>query len=164
MINPSIFETNSFLLKNQEVSLIEYAAFFGSVQIFQYLKINNVKLNSSLIIYGIHSKNAELIHLIEESNTFLKTEENYKNCLNESIKCHHNNISNYFISFLSLYNDEIVNIILTQNLKYYKFELIQKNDINQSTFHLLCQYDYYTLVNELIKIPSTKINELSIYF
>ena len=40
LINPSIFETNSFLLKNKEVSLIEYAAFFGSIQIFQYLKIN----------------------------------------------------------------------------------------------------------------------------
>ena len=44
MIKHSIFETNSFLLKNKNVSLIEYAAFFGSIQIFQYLRLNNIEL------------------------------------------------------------------------------------------------------------------------
>ena len=116
-----------------------------------------------MIIYGIHSKNAELIHLIEECDAFSKIEDDYKNCLNESTKCHHNNISNYFKSFLSLNDDEIIHVYRSQILKYYNFALMQKNDINQSTFYLLCQYDYYTLVNEIIKIPSTKINELSIY-
>ena len=36
-IKSSIFETNLFLIKNDETTLIEYAAFFGSIQIFQYL-------------------------------------------------------------------------------------------------------------------------------
>ena len=48
MIQTSIYETNSFLLKKQSVlrrnddgvTLIEYAAFFGSIQIFQYLQMN----------------------------------------------------------------------------------------------------------------------------
>ena len=35
-IKSSIFETNSFLVE-KEPSLIEYTAFFGSIQIFQYL-------------------------------------------------------------------------------------------------------------------------------
>ena len=36
-IKLSIFETNSFLIENKNTSLIEYSAFFGSIQIFQYL-------------------------------------------------------------------------------------------------------------------------------
>ena len=62
-IKPSIFETNLFLIENKDISLIEYSAFFGSIQIFQYLKMNNVQLTPSLWLYTIHSKNAELIHL-----------------------------------------------------------------------------------------------------
>ena len=37
-INNSIFETNSYLLKKSCPSLIEYATFFGSIRIFNYLK------------------------------------------------------------------------------------------------------------------------------
>ena len=43
-IRTSIYETNSFLLKAYNLSLIEYAAFFGSIQIFQYLQMNGVIL------------------------------------------------------------------------------------------------------------------------
>ena len=41
LIFPSIFETNSFLL-NKMPTMIEYSAFFGSIQIFQYLYRCNV--------------------------------------------------------------------------------------------------------------------------
>ena len=46
-IKPSIFETHSFLI-SENPTLIEYATFFGSIQIVRYLYMNNVKLNSSL--------------------------------------------------------------------------------------------------------------------
>ena len=65
-IKPSVYETNSFLLKNQNVTLIEYAAFFGSIQIFNFLKNENAELKPSLMIEAIHSENAELICLLEE--------------------------------------------------------------------------------------------------
>ena len=38
-IEPTIFETNNYLLKNKP-SLIEYASFFGSIRIFNYLYQN----------------------------------------------------------------------------------------------------------------------------
>ena len=63
-ISPSIFETNSFL-NSHNPSLIEYAAFFGSIQIYQYLYINKVEVDFSLWFYGIHSQNSELIHLVQ---------------------------------------------------------------------------------------------------
>ena len=98
-IKPSIFETNEFL-NNNTPKLIEYAAFFGSIQIFNYLRMNKVELTPSLWIYAIHSDNAELIHLLEEFNckkSFSFASFSCEELLCESIKCHHNDIINYFI-------------------------------------------------------------------
>ena len=82
-IKPSFFGTNSILIKNKEITLIEYAAFFGSIQVFQYLSLNNVDLKPSLWLYSIHSKNPDLIHLIEESD-INPPNNSYKKCLEES--------------------------------------------------------------------------------
>ena len=62
-IKPSIFEINKYL--------IEYAAFFGSIRIFQYLRFNNIELQPSLWFYAIHSNNTEMIHLLERDLTGL---------------------------------------------------------------------------------------------
>ncbi|KAK8892416.1 hypothetical protein M9Y10_029643 [Tritrichomonas musculus] len=64
-IKHSIFETNSFLIENESTSLIEYSAFFGSIQIFNYLRMMNVELKPSIWLYAIHSQNTELFHLLE---------------------------------------------------------------------------------------------------
>ena len=61
-IKKSIFESNS-LLQNP-TSLIEYAAFYGSIRIFRYLLQQGVPLKKSLI-YAIHSNNPEIISICE---------------------------------------------------------------------------------------------------
>ena len=94
-IKGSIFETNSFLIQN-EPSLIEYAAFFGSIQVFNYLKINGIEINQSSLAYSIHSDNDELINIAIESQDKL-SKESSEIILKESIKCHHNNIAYYII-------------------------------------------------------------------
>ena len=104
-IKPSIYETNSFLLKIQNqnrqdiegFSLIEYAVFFGSIQIFNYLRFEGAELTPSLWPLAILSKNAEMIHLLEENHVKLE-DKSYKQVFYESIKCHHNDITNYFIN------------------------------------------------------------------
>ena len=69
IIRPSIFETNNLLMKKKQIKLIEYAAFFGSIQIFKYLKNNSkVELGLPLWIYAIHSDNPELIEILEEES------------------------------------------------------------------------------------------------
>lgn len=92
-INRSIYETNLFLL-DKEPNLIEYASFFGSIQIFQYLQLNKVKLTPSLWIYSIHGKNADIIHILED-NHIKPEDETYEKCLQEAVKCHHNSIATY---------------------------------------------------------------------
>ena len=64
-IESSIYETNSFLY-NKKPTLIEYATFFGSIEVFKYLRYQQAEMNSSLWIYAIHSQNAEIIHILEE--------------------------------------------------------------------------------------------------
>ena len=97
-INPSIYETNTFLLKNKDITLIEYAVFYGSIQIFNYLKQNEAKLRSSLCIYAIYGNNPEIINFIEENKILLSTEDknfSYDQIFYESIKCHHIDVANY---------------------------------------------------------------------
>lgn len=55
-ISPSIFGTHQLLLKITNKTLIQYSAFYKSIQFFQYLKMNNVELSPSLWLYSIHSK------------------------------------------------------------------------------------------------------------
>ena len=46
-INPSIFESHIFLM-DKEPSLIEYAAFYGAIQIIRYLLYNNIQMTPSI--------------------------------------------------------------------------------------------------------------------
>lgn len=48
-IKSSIYETNYFLLEKQSnLSFIEYAVFFGSIQIFNNLRLEGAKLTPLL--------------------------------------------------------------------------------------------------------------------
>ena len=72
--------------------MIEYASFYGLIQIFQYLLFNKVKISAEIWTYVIHGRNAEIIHIIEENE--IKPD---FSCIEESIKCHHNEITEYFL-------------------------------------------------------------------
>ena len=133
-IQPSIFETNSFLVQNKP-TLIEYAFFFGSIQIIQYLKYSNVSLTDSLWLYAIHSNNAEMIHFLEENeiepqrNGRYRTSNkryqnvscpNYGKIFKESIVCHHNAIADYIKdNFLDETQLDDFRLCIIYNCNYY---------------------------------------------
>ncbi|KAK8871386.1 hypothetical protein M9Y10_007111 [Tritrichomonas musculus] len=123
----SIFETNCFLTKFDEFSLIEYAAFFGSIQIFKYLHINGVELSSSLWIFAIHGRNSEIIHFLEE-NHIQPEDTTYKRCMEESIKCHHNEIINYIKE--NFYKPENYINVYLKNLHNFNFIYLSENKTN----------------------------------
>ena len=167
LITPSIFETNPFLIDNgKEISLIEYSAFFGSIQIFQYLLMNKAELKSSLWLYSIHSKNAELIHLLEENNVSCPL--HYEKIWFESVKCHHNDIANYIENnivyserkkseknglsrFIKLRAGKGENII-QKSIEYHNYTYIEfKEIVLDEYFYYLCLYHYDKLVELLLK-------------
>ncbi|KAK8839930.1 hypothetical protein M9Y10_031645 [Tritrichomonas musculus] len=147
-IKPSVFETNAFLLK-KEAALIEYSAFFGSIQIFQYLLKNNAEMKSDLWSYAIHGRNPEIIFLLEENKVVHDDK-----IIKESIKCHHNEITEYFLdnAIEKEYSCD------TFAIKYYNFEFFPKSLESKSLFYYLCKYDYYFLVETLLNSTDIFIN------
>ena len=161
-IKPSIFETNPFLMKN-EPTLIEYAAFYGSIQIFRYLLLNHVELSKMLWLYAIHGNNPEIIHILEENR--VKPDDNsYLECLKESLKCHHNEIANYIIDnlmeqkFEKNQNDFFENKVAF-GFKYHNYIYIQNFYNYQSIFYYACLYDYLSIVKLLAKLRKINFNE-----
>lgn len=151
-IQPSIFETNQFLLKNSP-SLIEYSAFYGSIEIFKYLQYNKAELTSKLWEYSIHSNKPEMIHILEE----MKIDFIPENCIKESIKCHHNSIKNYI-------QDNLVNIplnITQYAFKYNNYAYIENGMICPASFRYFCQYNYFNFVKLFDGNESFDPNEIS---
>ena len=183
-IKPSIYETNLFLL-DKKPTMIEYAVFFGSIQIFQYLRLCNVRLKSSLWLYSIHGRNPELFHLLEEFHVEPE-DDSYEKYLEESIKCHHNEIVKYIQntllnknfnrknddeSYLLLLDDNVSNDpyyieskfkenIEAYSFHYHNFEFIP-NDLtnNEYSIFYMCEYNYYTLVELLLKTKTIDLHK-----
>ncbi|KAK8839366.1 hypothetical protein M9Y10_032302 [Tritrichomonas musculus] len=159
-IRHSIFETNLFLIENN-TTLIEYSAFYGSYQIFQFLQIENAKLNPSLWLYAIHSQNADLIHLLESLNIAnAKTKEKYIEYLAESIKCHHKNFTRYITDTFLSQDDDVRNReeIISAIFQSHNYSLFRDNFIKKE-FYYLCSNQYNKLVNFHMEKKEKEFNE-----
>ncbi|KAK8891517.1 hypothetical protein M9Y10_028729 [Tritrichomonas musculus] len=181
LIEPSIHETNQFLLERRikkeknnwftkeksveiiytfSISLIEYAAFFGSIQIFKYLQDNRAPLKKSLWNYAIHGQNPEIIHILEENNIWPKS---YDDCLIESIKCHHNDIANYIEkNYLNYEKIDKSFTIFRQSLKYHNFAFINSYFISQTCLYYFIKYDCPLYIDYILKTVFVDINNVSI--
>ena len=156
-VEDSIFETNQFLIENKPL-LIEYSAFFGSTQIFKYLYLNGCKLTPSLWIYSIHGNDPEIINILEE-NEIKPQDESYIECYNESIKCHHIDMTEYILKKILDNKSENDLVQISKSIKYYNFIYFPK-DINCIfAFQKFCRYNYYTFVKFLIENKNIDVNE-----
>ena len=167
-IESSCYETNINFLIN-DVSLIEYAAYYGSIQIFQYLKFNNVDLKKSLWDFVIHSNKPEMIHLMEELQ--IEPEKDYVQYYIKAVQNHHNNIARYFKeNFLN--SEDIPN---AQNLIHFNFSIfldIFNNDLdilnNKDQLNGLlldfCGSGCYEVVDFLLNNFDVDINSKIIFF
>ena len=161
-INDSIFETNSFLLKSKNTTLIEYASFFGSIQIFKYLYMNNVELTQSMWLYSIHGKNPEIIHFLEE-NKIDPILNSFEKVLIESIKCHHNEFSDYIrINLLNNTENSDFNFdsICKKYYNYYFFK--DEFEINSDIFYDFCKFDYISIVEMILENNDIKLTDLNV--
>ena len=156
-IEHSIFETNNYLI-NKSPTLIEYATFFGSIQILRYLSMNNVNLTPSLWNYAVHSNSPEVIHFLEE-NEVEPINKDYINLIKESIKCNHNSIANYFIDkffdFQDKSNDEDYSVL---SIKYYNFSFFPEDLTKVVYFNSLCRYQYAYLVDIITSDPNFDVD------
>ena len=142
IIYPSIYETNEYLI-GKNPRLIEYAAFYGSIQIFQYLKVNGARMYANIYEYVVHSNNAEVFHIIQENVK-------YDSCLHslkESIKSHHNAVSKYIIE--NLFDGDFSDISL-DIIKSFNYSVMNENKIYPDVIAAFA-YDYSYLAEQLMQ-------------
>lgn len=158
-IEPSIFETNSLLIKNKP-TLIEYSAFFGSIHIFKYLFLNKVELNPSLWLYAIHGGSSGIIHILEDCEMNIP-DDYFQSYLIEAIKCHHNQLANYFETNLNRTQISIDSekVVFRKSLQFFNYKFLP-HEIGQfeELFDDLCKNDYLLLVDFFLKSKSIQIN------
>lgn len=148
VIEPSIFETNNFLIQKTP-TLIEYAAFFGSMRIINYLLENNVQMPPSIWLYAIHSQSMDLLHLIEEKKV-QPNDQSYNECFIEAVKCHHIEMSEYFKT-VYLHNQIPDDSSVTSQIIKFRNYLYFPSDLSTpSNFYDLSKYDYYKIVDFLL--------------
>lgn len=161
-VRPSIFESNKVLLQRSPY-LIEYAAFFGSFQIFKFLHLNEIDLSSTLWGYAIHSQNFDIIHILEENNVE-PPDYSFKDCVIDAIKCHNCEIKDYLhekkIKSYTKFDEDFK----IASLKYRNYQYFPTDFNNYKLFYYLCKYNYIVLVRLLLKTTdlASSINKLII--
>lgn len=149
-ISNSIFETNMYLIKNK-TSLIDYSAFFGSVEIFKYLLSNNDQITPELWFYAIHGQNLEIIKLLQEKNVRCR-DHSFVTVLEESFKCHNGEVTKYVKDNLTTIRANQETDVLSRSTKYYDYENFPNNLNNQFAFCYLCQADYISLLKKIVNL------------
>ena len=154
-IEQSIYETNSYLLR-KHVTLIEYASFFGSFNIFKFLFQNNAKIEPIIWMYAIHGKNIDLISFLE-SKDLIPDKKISLDCIQESIKCHHNEITSYIVKMIN--NNELIEErVHSSSIQYYNYEFFPKS-FNQNIIYELIDNNHYQIINLLLKNISFDIDD-----
>ncbi|KAK8864912.1 hypothetical protein M9Y10_010439 [Tritrichomonas musculus] len=161
-IEPTIYESNSFLF-NKSPCLIEYASFYGSIQIFKYLYINKAEMTPSIWLYAIHGRNPELIHLLEEKKIYtscfkITKDLTISDYYIEAIKCHHNELADYIQNNLIQYEQINEDDVRFNSLKHYNYSFFPEDLNNDTSFFYLCQFGYPQLVRIILKTGNININ------
>ena len=150
-ISPSFYETNHFLIEesnNKSLALIQYAAFFGSIQIFSYLKSEGAQLTSSLWMHAVHGKNTQIFDLLKESSV----DENKNSIICESIKCFHNDIAENLKNKLLDQNENIwYSGFFEEGLAHHNFSYIPIHSIGELRFFDTCIYNHCLIADILLK-------------
>lgn len=151
----SVFETNILLAKNA-VTILEYAAFFGSISIVDFLLKTGKKPPKTLWIYAIHSGSIEMIHFLEENGN--KPEKCfYEKYFLTAIKCHCNDIAHHIFD---TYFEDKNKKFYEQCFAYYNFEFLPDDftDNYESIFEYACHYDYVKIVKILMNENKINLN------
>ena len=151
----TIFNTNK-LLDNKRTTLIEYAAFHGSIQIFKYLYLNKVKLSDSLWIHAIHGDNEEIIAILEQNK--VKPYGGFERLYKEAIICHNYDMA-YYIQMKHLKRKKIE--YFTESIQSFNFSFFEKDFA--SHLNEFIRYDYQPIVEILLKNNKIDINKKIIF-
>ena len=101
-IEPSLYERYSFINK-ENISLIDYAAFFGSVKCFKFLIVNGSSIKNTGV-FAVAGGNLEIFYICVQNHS------SFDRSYETAIEYHRNDI------FFYLYQNKIGNIGMTRKL------------------------------------------------
>ncbi|OHT01640.1 hypothetical protein TRFO_31526 [Tritrichomonas foetus] len=147
------YEINKELSKNErKLSMLDYASYFGSLDIFKYLLLNNAEISQFTPIYAVIGGNSEIMHILEDSKVIFTSK-----CMKKAIKYHRNNIFNYLHETIgiSLEKEHIKSC-----LKYLNFEALYSIVNNKPDF-LTDEVSKLFILQYAIKY---RVPKLAVYF
>lgn len=127
IIHHSFLDSNTFI-EQKDLSLIEYSAYYGSLQIFKFLLLNSAKFTDNLPLYAIIGGNYEIIHLIEKNRHI----EFNQISIETAVLFHRNELVEYLINNyeLKINLNCLFNSIVSQNVDFFKTYFIENNSID----------------------------------
>ena len=142
----SCFETNQMLIENGQISLIQYAAFFGSVNIFMCLIENGAKFDVSILKFVVHGRNSKIFKKIKEK----MNKPEFDILLLPAIQCFEfDYIKHIFEDYDN--SSEIKSFYLKLSLKYRNYNIWENITLNDIEL-ILPQYSCYLITEHIFKI------------
>ena len=160
-IRSSRYETFDFIESfGKKPSLIEYAAFFGSVNSFKYLLKCGAEMSDILPEFAVAGGRIEIIHLLEKQKCFSFESE----CLQAAVEFFQFELIGYFISTSNL-KHSVFNLF--ESIKHFNYqifiELIQNKELctvenlHQCIFYAV-EYQNIDALNILLKFNGIDVN------
>lgn len=142
--------------------LIEYAAFYGSIQIFKYLVLNDAEITSRLPEFAVAGGNYEIIHILEDmelsfQKTFYYAIRFHRNEVADYLSTNHNiKLATYMLQTCVLYYnvEELVKLLCTND----DFQINAK-DHGMTIFMFAAENGYLDLVKFFSMVKGININE-----
>lgn len=176
-ISPSIFETNKFLQEHQETSILQYSAFYGSIQIFKYIVDKQIDLlTKDIWEFAFLGQNNEIIEAIIGFQ-IPPPNDCFQLCLFNSIKSLQNKTYEKIKEkFLPSENDNdnnmpppkrVINIELYHAILSFNYPIIVKYITNENNtsfndiFQASCKVGFLKIIQLFNGVNGIKINECS---
>ncbi|OHT11575.1 hypothetical protein TRFO_18941 [Tritrichomonas foetus] len=159
-----LFESNEILIKDYEgITLLDCSIFYGSINIFKYLRLNKADYSSQSLLFSIVGGNIEILHILEE-----ETQPNFSDYhLFQAVKYHQLDIMDYIMSSNSFDASNYRQDFIKLELSSYNFEKISEFLTiysNQPSFidnflSNLFPYPKLYLINEFLLKYTAAINQ-----
>ena len=147
-------ETNQpphFVAWDTKISLLNLAAFYGSIQIFKYLFMNNCKTSPDTFAYAISSGVMEIIHICEQKSLPLR------NSLKVSVQFHQKEITEWIILNYGFEEVSLWDCINYHNYEAFFYYCMNIKNHHESSFNgrtplsLACEKGHLCVVKYLIE-------------
>lgn len=158
----SIFErVPLFTTFSKGVPLIEYAAYYGSINCFKFLLMSGSELKDDLFSFAIFGGNYDIIHILEDHHAPISL------ALRTSICIHQNELTDYFRDSHEL---EINDLVKACSINNYNMSTLLPflcdiyknpnltNDEGQSILTIAISHHHYDIVDMLLSIPTIDVN------